>query len=162
MINDILDLSKINHDPKFKLEHRRFSLRKCVKGNGELFLSWFMGTHVIDVSDALNMARHQASMTQQGKVVSVFEYPQHVHDQLPLRQMISELERVNFLPTRKLHHSGKTRLPLLWRIDADVPDILMGDTMRLTQILLNLCSNAVKVCGIDAFYQKPKSLIARF
>ncbi|KAI7884689.1 hypothetical protein K492DRAFT_158092 [Lichtheimia hyalospora FSU 10163] len=125
VINDILDLSKINHDPKFKLEHRRFSLRKCVK-------------------DALNMARHQASMTQQGKVVSVFEYPQHVHDQLPLRQMISELERVNFLPTRKSHHSGKTRLPLLWRIDADVPDILMGDTMRLTQILLNLCSNAVK------------------
>lgn len=104
-----------------------------------------MGTHV-DVSDALNMARHQASMTQQGKVVSVFEYPQHVHDQLPLRQMISELERANFLPTRKSHHSGKTRLPLLWRIDADVPDILMGDTMRLTQILLNLCSNAVKVC----------------
>lgn len=109
-----------------------------------------MGTHV-DVSDALNMARHQASMTQQGKVVSVFEYPQHVHDQLPLRQMISELERANFLPTRKSHHSGKTRLPLLWRIDADVPDILMGDTMRLTQILLNLCSNAVKVCGIHWF-----------
>lgn len=43
MINDILDLSKINHDPKFKLEHRRFSLRKCVKGNAELSLyvdSW--------------------------------------------------------------------------------------------------------------------------
>lgn len=32
VINDILDISKINHDPKFKLENRRFSLRKCIKG----------------------------------------------------------------------------------------------------------------------------------
>ena len=32
VINDILDISKINHDPKFKLENRRFSLRKCMKG----------------------------------------------------------------------------------------------------------------------------------
>lgn len=32
VINDILDISKINHDPEFKLEFRRFSIRKCVKG----------------------------------------------------------------------------------------------------------------------------------
>jgi signal transduction histidine kinase len=32
VINDILDISKINHDPKFKLENRSFGLRKCVKG----------------------------------------------------------------------------------------------------------------------------------
>jgi signal transduction histidine kinase len=32
VINDILDISKMNHDPKFKLENRRFSIRKCVKG----------------------------------------------------------------------------------------------------------------------------------
>ncbi|KAI8144869.1 hypothetical protein BJV82DRAFT_606535 [Fennellomyces sp. T-0311] len=122
VINDILDISKINHDPKFKLENRRFSLRKCMK-------------------DALNMARHQASMSQPGKIVYVTEYPSDMNDRVPVRQMIHELEKSNFIPPRK---DEKTRLPLLWQIDADVPDILMGDTMRLTQIMLNLCSNAVK------------------
>ncbi|KAI9021609.1 histidine kinase-like ATPase [Phycomyces nitens] len=120
VINDILDISKINHDPKFKLESRRFSLRKCVK-------------------DALNMARHQASMSQQNKVVSVFECPADMDENMPLSQMLAELERMP-LPV----HKTKTVLPLLYKIDADVPDHLMGDTMRLTQILLNLCSNAVK------------------
>ncbi|KAI9498329.1 hypothetical protein BDB00DRAFT_443506 [Zychaea mexicana] len=125
VINDILDISKINHDPKFKLEHRRFSLRKCMK-------------------DALNMARHQASMSQPGKIVYVSEYPAEINDRMPVRQMIYELEKTNFIPPQRPHHSEKTRLPLLWKIDSDVPDILMGDTMRLTQIMLNLCSNAVK------------------
>ncbi|KAG2223061.1 hypothetical protein INT45_008262, partial [Circinella minor] len=125
VINDILDISKINHDPKLKLENRRFSLRKCMK-------------------DALNMARHQASMSQPGKIVYVTEYPEEINDSIPLRQMIHEMEKANFLPPQKSHHTEKTRLELLWRIDSDVPDILMGDTMRLTQIMLNLCSNAVK------------------
>lgn len=35
VINDILDISKINHDPQFKLEFRRFSIRKSVKGKSE-------------------------------------------------------------------------------------------------------------------------------
>lgn len=32
VINDILDFSKMNHGSKFKLEYRKFSLRKCIKG----------------------------------------------------------------------------------------------------------------------------------
>lgn len=38
IINDILDISKLNHDPRFKLEKRRFSLRKCVKGTKGCFV----------------------------------------------------------------------------------------------------------------------------
>ncbi|GAA5806111.1 hypothetical protein HPULCUR_011639 [Helicostylum pulchrum] len=127
VINDILDISKINHDPKFKLENRRFNLRKCVK-------------------DALNMARHQASMTQYNKLVCVAECPAEVNDNVPLKQLVNQLEKID--PLNNLivpqHRTSKTVLPLLWKIDSDVPDHLMGDTMRLTQILLNLCSNAVK------------------
>ncbi|KAI9360953.1 hypothetical protein BD770DRAFT_31145 [Pilaira anomala] len=127
VINDILDISKINHDPKFKLENRRFSLRKCVK-------------------DALNMARHQASMTQYNKLVCVAECPAEVNDNIPLNQLITRLEKIDPLHSLIVpqHRTTKTVLPLLWKIDSDVPDHLMGDTMRLTQILLNLCSNAVK------------------
>jgi signal transduction histidine kinase len=35
-------------------------------------------------------------------------------------------------------------LPLRWQQDADVPRRLVGDAMRLEQVLVNLCSNAVK------------------
>ncbi|KAK4516106.1 uncharacterized protein ATC70_011068 [Mucor velutinosus] len=122
VINDILDISKINHDPKFKLEQRRFSIRKCVK-------------------DALNMARHQASMTQYNKLVCVAECPPDINDNIPLNQLINQLE-LNQVLVR--FDTEKTVLPLLWKIDSDVPDYLTGDSMRLTQILLNLCSNAVK------------------
>ncbi|KAI8352106.1 hypothetical protein BD560DRAFT_226617 [Blakeslea trispora] len=125
IINDILDISKLNHDPKFKLESRRFSLRKCLK-------------------DTLNMARHQASMSQQNKVVYVLECPPDKDDNVPLPQLISQLENSGVLLRPLLHKRGKTVLPVIWKIDPDVPDHLLGDTMRLTQIMLNLCSNAVK------------------
>ncbi|KAI8090537.1 hypothetical protein BDF21DRAFT_411489 [Thamnidium elegans] len=125
IINDILDISKLNHDPKFKLENRRFSLRKCLK-------------------DTLNMARHQASMSQQNKMVYVLECPADKDDNLPLPQLISQLENNGILLRPLLHKKGKTVLPVIWKIDSDVPDHFLGDTMRLTQIMLNLCSNAVK------------------
>ncbi|ORZ17403.1 hypothetical protein BCR42DRAFT_31460 [Absidia repens] len=125
VINDILDISKINHDPKFKLENRRFSLRKCIK-------------------DALNMARHQASMSQLSKMVYVVEGPPDMDDNVPVQHTIASLERLGMLPPMTSQYKGKVLLPLIWNIDVDVPDYLMGDTMRLTQILLNLCSNAVK------------------
>ncbi|KAK4512594.1 uncharacterized protein ATC70_003297 [Mucor velutinosus] len=125
IINDILDISKLNHDPKFKLESRRFSLRKCLK-------------------DTLNMARHQASMSQQNKVVYVLECPPDKDDNMPLPQLIAQLENKGVLLRPLLHKKGKTVLPIIWKIDPDVPDHLLGDTMRLTQIMLNLCSNAVK------------------
>ncbi|KAI7905410.1 uncharacterized protein BX663DRAFT_499625 [Cokeromyces recurvatus] len=125
IINDILDISKLNHDPKFKLESRRFSLRKCLK-------------------DTLNMARHQASMSQQNKVVYVLECPPDKDDNIPLPQLISQLENKGVLLRPLINKKGKTVLPIIWKIDSDVPDHLLGDTMRLTQILLNLCSNAVK------------------
>lgn len=98
-------------------------------------------TNVIKI-DALNMARHQASMTQHNKLVCVAECPPDINDNIPLNQLINQLE-LNQVLVR--FDTEKTVLPLLWKIDSDVPDYLTGDSMRLTQILLNLCSNAVKV-----------------
>lgn len=95
------------------------------------------------------MARHQASMTQHNKLICVAECPPDINDNIPLNQLINQLE-LNQVIVR--YDTEKTVLPLLWKIGSDVPDYLMGDSMRLTQILLNLCSNAVKV----------KSLIVNF
>ena len=91
------------------------------------------------------MARHQASMSQQNKVVYVLECPPDKDNDIPLPQLISQLENNGLLLRPLLHKKGKTVLPVIWKIDSDVPDHLLGDTMRLTQIMLNLCSNAVKV-----------------
>lgn len=93
------------------------------------------------------MARHQASMTQYNKLVCVAEVPPEVNDNIPLNQLVKQLENIDPLNNMIVpqQHTNKTVLPLLWKIDSDVPDHLMGDTMRLTQILLNLSSNAVKV-----------------
>lgn len=98
------------------------------------------------------MARHQASMTQYNKLVCVAECPAEVNDNIPLNQLVNQLEIIDphhhaIVPQQ---NTTKTVLPLLWKIDSDVPDHLMGDTMRLTQILLNLCSNAVKVNNFPA------------
>lgn len=86
-------------------------------------------------------------MSQLNKLVYVAECPQGMEG--PIQHTINSLERMGALPPP--HHKGKVLLPLIWNIDMDVPDYLIGDTMRLTQILLNLCSNAVKVNG-----NKPK------
>lgn len=91
------------------------------------------------------MARHQASMTQLNKMVTVIEYPPDLDDNVPVQHTISSLERLGIINTSVTQYKGKTVLPLIWNVDPDVPDYLLGDTMRLTQILLNLCSNAVKV-----------------
>lgn len=96
-------------------------------------------------ADSLSMARHQAAMNQHNKAVYVLECPPDKDDNIPLPQFIQQLEASGILLKPFMHKKGKTVLPIIWRIDSDVPDHLLGDTMRLTQIILNLLSNAVKV-----------------
>ena len=51
------------------------------------------------------------------------------------------LEKVSTVTT---HHAHKKGLEYLLDISTDVNQILVGDPMRLSQVLINLCSNAVK------------------
>jgi signal transduction histidine kinase len=86
------------------------------------------------------MARHQASCIQDSKNVSVVEVPPELNDDAPLDQLLRSLQARNYIGTLQ-----NSELPLIWKVESDIPDRLLGDSMRLTQILLNLCSNAVKV-----------------
>jgi PAS domain S-box-containing protein len=55
-----------------------------------------------------------------------------------LRDHIAETTRAHAL---RAHEKG---LELVWDVDADVPDGLVGDPLRLRQILVNLIGNALK------------------
>lgn len=100
------------------------------------------------------MARHQVSMTQTNKIVSVVECPKEIDDDVPVLQLIQQLESRNLVSTVLPRNTNKVILPLIWKIDSDIPEYLMGDSMRITQILLNLCSNALKVVFFFLFDRK--------
>jgi signal transduction histidine kinase len=147
VINDILDFSKMNHGSKFKLEYRKFSLRKCIKGLFLLLLyiaSLFIHNSLSIYIDALNMARHQAANSQYPKQIHIVECPLEIKDDIPVPQLLQQLEASGIL-AHKHGTNQQTSLPFIWKVDPDIPDYLMGDSMRLTQILINLCSNAAKV-----------------
>lgn len=155
VINDILDISKMNHNPRFKLEYRRFSLRKCIKGKikkkfkknlkkKKLFCLLVLLLMLKNTLDALNMARHQAASAQHPKLIQIVECPPDISDTIPIPQLIQKLKSIGLLSSPPTF-SGYTVLPFIWKIDPEIPDHLTGDTVRLTQILINLCSNATKV-----------------
>ncbi|KAF9969448.1 hypothetical protein BGZ73_008192, partial [Actinomortierella ambigua] len=107
VINDILDISRIDQDVKFLLEKRPLSLRKCLK-------------------DAVSLAG-LTPLHDVSRQISVIEWPPEMDDLGPF----TELEETNILP-------------LLWSIDHDVPEHLLGDITRLRQVLINLCTNSLK------------------
>ena len=78
-----------------------------------------------------------------------------INDLLDLSKIAAgrmELDPVSFSLERLLarcrsvvsYSLAEKALPLIERIDADVPDVLRGDPLRIEQILLNLLSNAIK------------------
>ncbi|MBF0342161.1 MAG: response regulator, partial [Magnetococcales bacterium] len=63
-----------------------------------------------------------------------------------------KLERIPFLPRKVVEHAvatlaveaGMKGLLLQAEVDADVPEVVLGDAVRVRQVLINLLSNAVK------------------
>ncbi|KAF9580176.1 hypothetical protein BGW38_003286 [Lunasporangiospora selenospora] len=107
VINDILDISRIDQDVKFLLEKRPLSLRKCLK-------------------DAVSLAG-LTPLHDVSKTIAVIEWP-------------AELDDMQYCD----HTGESTELPLLWTIDENVPEHLLGDITRLRQVLINLCTNSLK------------------
>ncbi|RUS17043.1 hypothetical protein BC937DRAFT_90502 [Endogone sp. FLAS-F59071] len=92
------------------------------------------------------MARHQSAIHHANKVIHVLECPPDLEDTAPISEIIARLHSgtTQSLPPLPQVRHGKVLLPLIWKIDNDVPEYVIGDSMRLMQIMINLCSNAVK------------------
>ncbi|MEK9627693.1 MAG: response regulator [Nitrospinota bacterium] len=76
------------------------------------------------------------------------------------------LENLSTLITQKAHEKG---LEILFSIDKKVPAFLMGDPLRLGQILTNLANNAVKftetgevIVSIESLEESKESVTLRF
>jgi|GEM_PF-3416095 len=76
------------------------------------------------------------------------------------------LENLSTLITQKAHEKG---LEILFSIDKNVPTFLMGDPLRLGQILTNLSNNAVKftekgevIVSIEAIEESKESVTLKF
>lgn len=79
-----------------------------------------------DHTDAVSLAG-LTPLHDVSRSISVIEWPPEMDDLGPF----SELEETNILP-------------LLWSIDHNVPEHLLGDITRLRQVLINLCTNSLK------------------
>lgn len=103
------------------------------------------------INDVLDMSKIEAGMLS---VESVGFKLDHVLEQLT---------------TIVSPRANEKRLEFLIDVDRNVPPAIVGDSMRLSQILINLCNNAVKfteegsvVVGINALDQDADSVKLRF
>ena len=61
-----------------------------------------------------------------------------LREDFSLRRQMSDVFKTLAL---RAHQKG---LELIWQVDSEVPDMLVGDSVRLRQVLLNLVGNAIK------------------
>ncbi|MBF0158033.1 MAG: response regulator [Magnetococcales bacterium] len=86
-----------------------------------------------------------AGETLLGIINDILDFSKIEAGQLSLEEvafnLVEEIESTCEIVTQRLSSKG---LELTWHIAPDIPEILLGDPVRLRQILLNLLNNAIK------------------
>lgn len=88
---------------------------------------------------------HRAGTALLGIINDILDFSKIEADKLEMESLDFDLDEVlSNVSTLVGHKAGDKGLELLYKIPADIPRYLIGDPLRLWQILVNLLNNAVK------------------
>lgn len=165
VINGVLDLSKIgDQDVKFRLKENPLKLRKCLKEAGKLLmcLDCLVDSRMWSLFGIL--AWFDKDALPSFERVLIHRYPVHLAALSPAaaKKKIIIIDKAKSQLISSTGTKGTIRssvadivkagsqsgsLPICWNVDPSVPDWVVGDVTRLRQVVLNLLTNALKVCS---------------
>ena len=88
---------------------------------------------------------HDTSRSLLGILNDILDFSKIEAGELKLERIAFRIDRLlDEVATIMRHQAFEQGLELIFARDLDVPDEVIGDPMRLKQVLINLCTNAVK------------------
>ena len=102
-------------------------------------------THLDDTQLDYMTKLHDTSRSLLGILNDILDFSKIEAGELKLERIAFRIDQLlNDVATILRHQAFEQGLELIFARDADVPDEVIGDPMRLKQVLINLCTNAVK------------------
>jgi two-component system sensor histidine kinase/response regulator len=138
------EADRANHAKSLFLARMSHEIRTPL--NGIIGLSYLMQrTALTDIQKDYQSKISISSQMLLQVINDILDFSKIEADKLPLEEVSFNLDET----IRKLSSTlsvllGNKQIDLMFRMEGEVPAILMGDPLRLGQILLNLTSNAIK------------------
>ncbi|WP_404301942.1 ATP-binding protein [Alicycliphilus denitrificans] len=133
--------SRAKSDFLARMSHEIRTPMNAIVGLGQLLLRTELTAHQRDYQEQVIAASDMLLAL----INDILDYSRIEAGKLQIEAITFDLEQVLRGVSSQLGlHARQKGLELLFRTNADVPRRLRGDPLRLSQILVNLCNNAVK------------------